>query len=372
MNNAPHPVYTFNEAIKLKQELGNKYSYSFILEQKIKDALKSDLYISFSDLLRKTNGAFPTDLFSSLSKLDKQKIDFSNHEQKTASSFYEKCEIFNKMPPPHLANYDWRYSRKTAQKIINQIEKNKSICCLGTPTIAIELILNGYSNVTLLDINEPIVKIIEKEFLDTKIKCQTYNALFEIPDSLQSHFDIVIIDPPWYLDYYELFILRSLQLIKEKDSFVILPVFPILSHKSACYDVIGLYSFLLQTGAKSIKSCGFVEYEMPEFEKLVIMGKKAPMPDSNWRCAELIQIEFSNKLRVLKKISVPVINDFISWDRKYNEKDKNYYVANTFPLFPLKNKYVFYREQMLSISRKSIMHKKIVVWDSKNRIIIAK
>lgn len=361
---------TFDKVIKLKKELLGNYNYNFIFKKQITDLMSNRKTIAYLDLLKNTDGIFPTDLLSMLSEKEKTQIDFSLKCKK--SFINNNHSIYDELPPPHLANFEWRYSRDCIEKIVNQIEKNKYICCLGTPTIAIELIYRGYPNITLLDINEPIINTIKTGFRNKNPNCRAYNVLDNLPEELKSCFDMVIIDPPWYLDYYELFLFRSIQLINATNGNILLPIFPVLSHRSACFDLIYLYNYILESGAKNLRNCGYVEYDMPEFEKLIILENKIPIPDNNWRCAELINIEYDNTSFALNNIVPPKINDFIYWDRKYNPKDKNYYVANTHHLFPLKSEYVLCCEQMMSISRKNFSRKKIVAWDNKNRIIVAK
>jgi len=44
---------------------------------------------------------------------------------------WEQIEKNAQLPPPHLANYEWRYTRKSAKYIIDLLDMESNICCLG-------------------------------------------------------------------------------------------------------------------------------------------------------------------------------------------------------------------------------------------------
>ena len=361
---------TFENSIKFKEELHNDYNFYTILEKQIIKTFNSSNNISYFDLLRKTHGVFPVELINSLNAKFMTKIDF-NSEKNPIYNHVNNSQSVLKLPPAHMANYDWRYSKQSTRKIISYLEKSTSICCLGTPSVALELMSKPFINATLLDINKPIIEQIQS-LQNGLIDAYCYNVLNNIPECYQSKFDVVIMDPPWYLDYYKLFIYRAIQLLNNKSGSIIMPIFPLLSHKSACNDIIELYEYLLDIGFVSVKSLGYIEYDMPDFEKKIILSNMIPIPNRHWRNAELIKISFINTENVLNKMYPISINDFVQWERKYFVKNDKYLVFNPFYLFPDGKKYEFESDMIKSISRKSINNRKIISWDNSNNIIIKK
>ena len=123
-------------------------------------------------------------------------------------------------------------------------------------------------------------------------------------------------------------------------------------------------------GCNKIESLGFVEFEMPLFEKNALEEKGIPIPLSHWRKAELVKLSFSSTQTFEKNIIVN-IGDHIKWESKLTE-------SNTLFLFNEKcfddtnTNCVFKKERINDISRKSIDRKRIILWNVNNNEVILK
>lgn len=330
--------------------------------------------INFSKLLKKMKGIFPVELYNLIKEYKPAlKLTFEDEEHSTKryenNGWHKIAEEIN-LPTPHLANYEWRYTEESANKIVDYIlnteNKKINICCLGTPTIALELINRGHF-VTLLDINNPLIDCIKKIYDETKIECITYDAQKNIPQRLINKFDIILINPPWYLDYYELFISRALQLMKEEGGEIILPFFQPLSRHTALQDLLCLEKYIEEPICNKISSLGYIEFETPTFEKRILQKNGISICD-NWRNAEIVKLTYD------KNMIIPIQEEKIlekkNWVRFYDEKTKSYFVIDALNMinkdFQLESAQSSFLE---NISRKEIENLKIDIWDNRNKII---
>lgn len=369
---------TFAFYHKVKTLFGaNGSDFNFVANYQFNDALsthKSYRNISFTDLLKGMLGIFPTDLFKLITEecLD---IDYQVKEKMGFNVGWHQLVSDFDLPAPHLANYEWRYTEESSKRIVDiiklDVNADTKICCLGTPSIALELIRNNIGrNTTFLDINEPLKELIEKTFGNKGITCKTYDAQ-NIPQSkFMGAFDYVIINPPWYLDYYELFISRAIDFLKANGGIVLVPLFPALSRHNALKDLGLLEHHLVHSKCIEINSKGYVEFEMPAFEKAILKKHKTPLPESNWRNAELVELKFDKQKKSL-----------ITENVKFEERKWLRFAADKLAIVvsdPLKiienlknkNSHTTKTYILPTVSRKKIKKTKIDIWDSDNRVTI--
>lgn len=96
--------------------------------------------------------------------------------------------MINIRPNPHPLDFDWRFSDKTAQKLVELCSEGTTLS-LGVPTVATKLSKMG-KKVVLID-SHPIQEVKEHICLDIN---------FSAP--IEDNYNFVVMDPPWYLDIY--------------------------------------------------------------------------------------------------------------------------------------------------------------------------
>lgn len=367
---------TFSYIDSLKNVLLTKWNdYNSVVRFQLTSVLSKNVNeYEFSTLLKQMQGIFPSELTTFIGEQSEHKINLTNSFSDSNSKTTGWHNLSNKanLPEPHPANYEWRYTEQSATDIVKMIlegvNENSKICCLGTPSIALELINQGKGNqTTFLDINEPLKKLIETTFDNTGITCKTYDAQNIPQKNLLGVFDIVVINPPWYLDYYQLFISRGIQFLKDKGGKIIMPLFPPLSRHNAINDLVSIKEFIVNSNCTEIKSLGLVEFEMPEFEKAILKLSDTPIPQTNWRNAELVELNYSQNKRasILGNIKI----EKRKWLR-YAE-DKIAVVANPSSISNStenNTKYTAETKILPTISRKEIEKMEIDVWDSNNKV----
>lgn len=372
-------TFEFTETLKnLFPKDGN--DFNVVANYQLDKVLKENQgKMNFTQLLRAMQGVFPSDLIRLLAERNNP-ISLTNettlNQGNLIDGWHQAADKAN-LPSPHLANYEWRFTEESARKIVANIKAlNKSdlkICCLGTPSVALELIKNGLgSNTTFLDINEPLKKLIERTFDESGIICKTYDAQNMPLREFTYAFDVVVTNPPWYLDYYELFISRAINFLKPNGGKIIIPLFPPLSRQKAIRDLESLHTFLEKSNCREMKSLGMVEFEMPEFEQAILEFNKIPIPETNWRNAELVELIFDSEKEslIMKNLKL----EKRKWLR-YVENKLAVAVVRPLPWLMQGNsekKYSVETHVLPTISRHEIENIEIDMWDSNNCVTIFK
>lgn len=365
---------TFSNLEKLQKEFdfNEEDCYEKILRKKVQEIFEKERSIEYAELLKKLDGVFPVDLFRYLSADYIDNIDFSRRcDVKIDENLRLIAERQKLLPPEHLANFEWRFSVNSIQKILANLNATANVCCLGTPSIANNIIVGmNCKTATLLDINNPIISKIQ--ILNPNINATVYNATLPMIKRLERAFDCVITNPPWHLDYYKLFIQRALELIHAEGGDIILPLFPILSRHHAARDLVDLFDYIAELGCVQVETLGEVEFETPLFEKKVFECNNIPFPDDLWRTAELIKLKFGDCRTNKGNISSIQPYSYIEWSRIYDDKTRQYYAINHAYLQTIKNLEHFETKQLESISREEIEKNanKILIWSSNNQVVI--
>lgn len=346
-------------------------SYEEILEKELRSIFLNSSDSTFDDVIANSYGAFPVDV---VRKLKQIKLPIKEHSS-SISTIYSNDSI---LPPPHLANYEWRFSLDSIRAFITKIEKEISgrqanICCLGTPTLAIELIKQGvHANILLLDINEPLITIISDDnSLKNSGTFEVYDARNPLPEKYINKFDFVFSDPPWYLDFYTLFITRACNLLKPNDGILVIPLFPILSRQHSLPDLFQLDKFLNQISYNNctIEHLLDVNFDTPPFELETFIANDCLIPKKNWRQAEIVMIKFPcfNETILHRNIEV---SDKTPWIRQYNSTSNSYFVINPDMFYPANITKHYYQKTLTTISRKSISNEHIIFWNHLNQIVV--
>ena len=113
------------------------------------------------------------------------------------------------LPVPHILDYDWRFSRQGLEYMANAVKKiikkkNAVIVFLGAPTLFRYCYNKSFlhAKLVLVDINADKHSIGIDPNRALCINCNLNGSCTEL---LSIHADIVVMDPPWYLNYYQLF-----------------------------------------------------------------------------------------------------------------------------------------------------------------------
>lgn len=183
-------------------------------------------------------------------------------------------------------DYDWRFELNTVSTIANLLKKRHSrIGCFGVPTIFKELAND--TDVILFDIN-PFLKAEFSNHTKKVIQVDLNNKLVE-----GYEFDSIIMDPPWYNNYYLYWFKQAINNLKQGGT-IYTSKYPPLVRPSAQEDwqcIINEFRSCLSSENKELT----LIYETPIFERetLESMGLHNI---GNWRQADLVSFKLKEKV----------------------------------------------------------------------------
>lgn len=147
-----------------------------------------------------------------------------NFEDEKLESWLKNIRKENKLVSKRDLDQFFATEKTSVQKALilqnNNVSKDSNLAVLGDDDlISLVLAKIGFKNVTIFEIDDEIINLIEKVSKENKfdITCVKYNAKESIGASFTSKFDIVLTDPPYTQNGIELFVDRSLSLLKKGD-----------------------------------------------------------------------------------------------------------------------------------------------------------
>jgi hypothetical protein len=122
-------------------------------------------------------------------------------------------------PFPHFLDLDWRFSIEAVYAIlgfVNEHAKRGRVCYLGCPSLALyhEQLSGMEVEYILIDKGHYGISQWCNEGLIDRDKIIFHDVYDALRESEKGAFDMVIMDSPWYEEYYEVFWYRALQLVK--------------------------------------------------------------------------------------------------------------------------------------------------------------
>lgn len=245
-----------------------------------------------------------------MSKFNNERFDFKKQEPNVSGYFPKFVE--------HPAFHQWFFTPETANKITTEVMKKlkpgDSVSCLGTPYLALYLKerLSNDVNVTILDKDEYLLNKVAGQYSDSEIKRKLYDINNNLKESETNVADCVIIDPPWYEDYYKLFIMRSSEILK-KNGHLVMVLLPPDTRETAPDERTKFIEFTRNQGFEVRELLlNFIDYQTPNHEQQ-FFGH----PDKPWRKADLVILEKVTDTKLPSETS-PVI------EKKYEEFDFQY------------------------------------------------
>lgn len=189
----------------------------------------------------------------------------------------------------HPLLFAWYFTPTTA-KILAELSKGagRSVTCLGTPTVASELI-GRLPKVRLLDADVGVIRRFPEilkygEFIPTPMST--------VSQGLEAS-DVVIIDPPWYPGDVFLW-LKAAHGVVRKGGTIILPLFPELTRPSASCERDILLDYCSSIGRLEIELQA-ATYSTPLFERESLRALGLPSC-GDWRVADLIIVRGVSRL----------------------------------------------------------------------------
>jgi len=355
--------------------------------------------LPFHELLKNTWGIYPGKLLKILEGLESDKIVkrvndcweiiqgqtvITKPENKKTKKLYlsEECfkvankkmdEFRKEMPEPHPHNFDWRFSNQCLQSfaeyLLSYHDDDDNICIIAAPSLFVYLQSMDYFNEIILierskQMNEKIRHIFPGFF---GIKTHDLQYPFKGDLSrLENYFSCIIADPPWYQDYYELFLSRAKDIVKP-GGLIHLALFPPFSKKSALRERTAIFSFAQNNGIDLIElKSGLLKYETPLFERSALKSEEFQVQPEKWRRGDLATFYVTSKTgqNFMIQVEEGVWKEFI-FDKKviklrHKDPVRNWELPEIINIIDGDGYYP-------SVSRKHPLRNKIDLWTSGNK-----
>jgi len=267
-------------------------------------------------------------------------------------------------PEPHPLDYDWRFEPSTAERIAEIASAHGRVLCLGTPAV-FQAIAARKGHAHLIDRNSLIESFLAK----------AQNCTFEITDladapRTRQQFDAAVLDPPWYLPCYELWLSRALAALA-RPSVIFVTIFRDLTRPGADREREQLLTALSALGRT--KHVGDVAYSTPRFEAEVLERIGLPTMPS-WRMADLVRVETTAASEGLTLAPAKPTKKLFQWQRYIiggqvvavrTPAHDNGPITYVYPRKPASG------TDLMSVSRRYPSRVGLTVWTSRNRAVAA-
>ncbi len=142
------------------------------------------------------------------------------------------------------------------------------------------------ADVYILDKSGATLDTLRAHVDTQRIRLVHYNAEDTLAEDMVGIADMVFFDPPWYVDYYDLFFRRSAQLIGEKYGTVAAVLFPVLTRPNALHERAAVFTSAMTTELTLVAfEAQLAHYLTPHFEQEAL--QKQGIQAKNWRRGDL-------------------------------------------------------------------------------------
>jgi hypothetical protein len=267
------------------------------------------------------------------------------------------------LPSPHPADYDWRFTPRTARliaRLARVVAGSARIGLFGTPTVYQEL-LAARRAVELYERNVDMVRCLPR----SDHARATEADLLGFANVPAADFGVVVADPPWYPEYYRAFAQHAALALKA-GGVLLLSVLPRLTRPGAEAERHELLEHLLSLGFElSAYYPNKLRYRTPPFERLSLHVEDLACGD--WRRGDLGIFRLGesrpSRERLLPlRVSEPVWDSFRLALRRVRVRRREWSLGDSFWYLPLGVN----GPVLPTVSRRHGVRNRIDVWSDLN------
>ena len=252
-------------------------------------------------IARECGGVYPGELNTFLKELSlRKKIVLSSGGYYLADgssirdniiSIPKTIDSFAELPEPHPYDYDWRFNPSTTQQLtsimIKESMPNGKALLLGTPSVFVELLYTHKApRTTLIDWNHALGEYLSHFHLPTSFTFIEHDLLSGHIWHEEDQIDVVLCDPPWYVEHYAAFLVQAAYVTKIGAKIVV-SLLPSNARPEAMKDRWKIYEIAHKLGLHilSVES-NAIEYQTPAFEQSSLHSTSIDIQES-WRTGDL-------------------------------------------------------------------------------------
>jgi hypothetical protein len=351
-------------------------SYKFDFDQEIESAivlLLNEGCIDFESIVEELPSVYPAEVVKALLRLETG----AEASPTLVKRILEEALVPNgkpiprRVPIPHPADFDWPFSLRAEAVLVDVVQtsapKGSLVALLGAPRLAARLSANNNYRLLVVDSNELA--------LDAVPTSGIIRARMDITedDPPQVKAGVVVLDPPWYEDYFQSFLWFASK-ICGPGAQVIMSLPPIGTRPGIDKERQRILSWARRAGLKRThQSKAALAYETPHFERNALASEGVRRVPLHWRKGDLVILEATVDLseRNLKRPAPPV--DKISWTeieiegiRVKLRSQESQWVADA------RLKPIIAGDVLPSVSRRDHRRQQIDVWTSGNRVFLCR
>lgn len=277
----------------------------------------------FNSLMKNNGGIHPIDLMNSLHRLYKCKEIHKSKYRRLVQSAGRKGQVAaedmpNCLPVPHLLDYDWRFSRNgienLARALRSSIQDSKAtVAFIGTPSLFKHCVEALHKNTMLVLVDQNAEKHAAG-IMSSRTKYINVDISGSCKALKRIYADFIVMDPPWYKIYYELFFDRAM-LMAQMDSCIVCVMPPSFTRATADKEKEQLLKLLdNQYGLKKLHYySGVVSYHTPPYEQNVLKANGICCIPANWRIGDILVVQKKGSGTRKKAVYLPS-EESVLWD----------------------------------------------------------
>lgn len=341
--------------------------------------------LNFKEIIENANGIHPIDIINSVQRLYEQELisaDVYTQILKSAKEIppLENENYLKTLPVPHQVDFDWRFSNNGIKYFVDFINskvenssKKTRIAFIGSPSL-FRFFCTNVTNcdaVYLIDFNaKKHIGNFNIPAYAHVLDCNLHYNIdpkYEIENTLA---DIVVMDPPWYPEYYEKFF-EIADVISGNQCIVIGVAPPILTRQTINQERADINAYIEALGFHNLQyteNC--IEYYTPPFERNVLKSYGINNYSNCWRKGDFFFTE-----RIEKKKIEQTNTMLLSSGGGWTEKDiglVRFKIRNTEKRgdedFEIKLISLYKTDIYPSVSRRFKGSNNINIWTSGNRV----
>lgn len=267
----------------------------------------------FNELLESCHSVFPDELLAVLDNMASSKLIEKNGNkyslcgckvnqwQSIQSGWQENLDkvyrafssIMDLIHLPHCLDYEWWFTHASREKLSSKLINNNPfpfpdvIVFLASPLFgAFVSLLIPDTKIYILDKSKVTLKTIEHCIDNCNLNLIHYDAENPLPSELVGISQMVFFDPPWYVEYYDLFFRRSSQFVYGNYATIATVLFPVLTRPTSLQERGKVLNIAMDYGLSLISiEPQVAHYLTPYFEQEAL--KKKGIQAKNWRRADL-------------------------------------------------------------------------------------
>lgn len=271
------------------------------VKKRILSIMRSNSEVDFSALLTYCNGADPNlvneaiNIFLNEQILERNdsliKLKESIDIPKWADARAMTIKKYNSIPSPNPLASQWWFDLDTVNYLAKLVWENQADgipAFLGTPILAYFYACATKSDCTVLDVDK---KLLDSLQYPENCTIFHYDIENKLPEELKQRHSVVVIDPPWYNEMYEAFLIRS-RYLASPDATLLCVIPGLLTRPTILEERKKLIDKLHQNDYKVI--CiepNSVSYIVPDFEAEAYKAING-FDTRSWRRADLIISRF--------------------------------------------------------------------------------